>query len=417
VVAFLGAAAGVMVYFFSGTEVRVPIVEPSGYHAVVKLKDVDNIVAASQVRMAGVDIGEVRGTTLEPDGVRVEIAITNKDVSPLHEGVTVRVGARSVVEDNYLDIVDGDGAALPEGSTITPSHVQRSTQLDDVLRSLDPQTRNDLGSFLRSVGKGTAGTQQDVDSVMAGLGALGREGHTALDAIAAQSEDLRSLSGQTQILLKALDAGEGDILNLVTNGQRLTRATAGQNQAIEASMRSLPGVLDSAQSASGTIEDLSSALTPVAANLKDASPYLNTALNQLPSTTRDLHGLLQPLDRTLGLLPATLDREPAFGADVRNTIPGAQSMLRDANPMLAYLKPYGPELAAFFANFNSVLQYRDEAGIHYARLLPHINEQSVQSPLKLEALGTYYNPLPGPGTGGRPGPFRGDYPRVVRDPG
>jgi phospholipid/cholesterol/gamma-HCH transport system substrate-binding protein len=47
-------------------------------------------------------------------------------------------------------------------------------------------------------------------------------------------------------------------------------------------------------------------------------------------------------------------------------------------------------------------------------LLPHINEQSVQSPLKL-AVGTYYNPLPAPGSGSRPGPYAGKYPHIGRE--
>jgi phospholipid/cholesterol/gamma-HCH transport system substrate-binding protein len=178
----------------------------------------------------------------------------------------------------------------------------------------------------------------------------------------------------------------------------------------------LPGVLTSADTASGTLRTLASALAPVAANLKQAAPDLNVALDQLPATTKDLRGLLTPLSGVLDAAPTTLDRVPVLGTDVRNLVPGARTLLGDANPMLGYLKPYGPELAAFFANFNAVLQYTDEAGVHYARLLPHVNEQSVQSPLKSSLLGTYYNPLPPPGSGAHPGPYSGTYPRLEPEP-
>jgi hypothetical protein len=119
------------------------------------MKDIDNLVPASQVRMAGVQIGEVRKTTSMPDGVLIQFAVTDKNVAPLHEGLTVRIGARSLVEDSYLDITDGRGPALPDSSTLPASAVQYSTQVDDVLRSLDPKTRDNLGSLLRSVGQGT----------------------------------------------------------------------------------------------------------------------------------------------------------------------------------------------------------------------------------------------------------------------
>ena len=416
VVAFLGVAGLVLIYFTAGTAVRVPGVEKSGYKTFVVLKDADNIVPASRVRMAGINVGEVRNTTIEPDGVRVEIAITNEDVPALHQGLTVRVGARSVVEDNYLDIVDGKGPQLADGASIPASGVRPSTQLDDVLRSLDPKTRDQLGGLLRSVGDGTDRTQGDIDDAMAGLGALGRDGHTALDAIAAQSQDLRALGRQTQALLKALDTGEGQITTLVDNAQLITKSTSGQSKAIADSVQKLPGTLTAASDATDSIHKLSQAATPVAANLRAASPDVTKAFLQLPSTTNDLLGLLPSLSKTLTLAPATLDKVPTFGTDVQALVPSARKAARDVNPMLKYIRPYGPDLAAFFANFNAVLAGQDENGIHYARLLPHLNEQSVQSPLKLSALGTYYNPLPAAGSGAKPGPFKGTYPQVKRDP-
>ena len=77
--------------------------------------------------------------------------------------------------------------------------------------------------------------------------------------------------------------------------------------------------------------------------------------------------------------------------------------------------PYGPDLAAFFANFNAVFKGKDEAGIHYARLMVHINEASLQSPLKTSLGAVYYNPIPKAGAGSLPGPFKGPYPHVERD--
>ncbi len=84
--------------------------------------------------------------------------------------------------------------------------------------------------------------------------------------------------------------------------------------------------------------------------------------------------------------------------------------------MLAYIKPYGPELAAYFANFNAVLNYRDESGAYYLRLTPLVNTHSPELPIKTDGLlGNYTNPYPAPGTGATPGPFKGEYPRVERD--
>ncbi|WP_131766719.1 MlaD family protein, partial [Candidatus Protofrankia californiensis] len=225
VLLFLAASFAILFYLFTGTGVRIPVIDSGEYTSVAVLTDVDNVVTASRVQIAGVHVGQVRAVTRQADGMRVEFSV-DKQIAPLHQGVTVRLGERSLVGEGYLDITDGDGRALPSGSSIPADGVKPSVQLRDVLTSLDTDTREELGSLLRSLGEGTDGTQPDVSAALAGLGDLGREGHTALDAIAAQSDDLKALAQQTSTVLQALDTGQGQIAALVGNANRLTGATA-----------------------------------------------------------------------------------------------------------------------------------------------------------------------------------------------
>ncbi|MQA12624.1 MAG: MCE family protein [Pseudonocardiaceae bacterium] len=419
ILAVVSVAAAFTVYLFVPTQVNVPLLEDLGnYTVAVELDDVDNAVPAGQVRMAGVQVGEIE--SIARQGQRVKVVLTlNPDAAPLHEGATVRVGIRSLVGETYVGIDDGDGAELPSGTTLPDSAVQPSVQLREVLNSLDSETRAALGSTLRSLGAGTKGSQKEVRAVLTGLGRLGREGHTALDAIAAQSQDLRALAHETTTLLTALDTSEGQIATMVADADRLSAATAGQRQAIENTMRQLPGVLGSADAAATELTELSSSLVPVAADLKEAAPFLSTALRELPATTEDLRGLLPALDGTLDRAPATLKRVPTLGADIRGLVPEAEAMLRDANPMLAYMEPYGLDVATFLVYFSAMMEQTDESGHHYARLTPIVNGTSAQSPLDFRlpaGAGYYKNPYPEPGAGRDPGPFTGEYPRLEQAP-
>lgn len=414
--AFLGVAVVIMAFFYSGTGSRRPIIDSGEYTATVEMKDVDNLVKAGQVQVAGVRVGQVRSVEQGDDGrARVELAL-NDDYGPLHEGAKLRVAERSLVGETYLALTDGSGKELPSGTELPATSVQRGVQLHDVLASVDKETRGELRSLLRSLGAGTAGTKDDTAALMSGLGKLGREGHTALDAIAAQSSDLKALARQTTQVLQALDTGQGQITSLVRNANRLTAATSGQRQAVEDTLRIAPGLLDTATNASGSLESLGNALLPVASDLKSAGPALSTALMELPATTTDLRGMLPDLSSVLDKSPSTLKKVPTVSKDLQGLIPTAQATLADVNPMLAYIKPYGPELAAYFANFNAVLNYRDENGAYYLRLTPLVNTHSAQLPIKTDGLlGNYTNPYPAPGSGAQPGPFKGDYPRVERD--
>lgn len=414
---FMGIAIAMFLVVFNETGIRVPGLPNDEFDAVVVLQDADNMVLNDQVQIAGIQVGAVRSVErLDQGGARVLFSV-NDEVAPLHEGVTIRIGSRSLVEETFLDIKDGKGPPLPNGSTIPPSQVTPNVQVHDVLRSLDEKTRSDMGQFLRALGPATQGTQPDTAALAEGLGNLGREGNTALDAIAAQSQDLRALSAQLPVVLRALDTGEGRIANLVTDADRLTGATSRRQGAVADTFRQLPGVLQSATTSADGLHQLSGALAPVASDLKEAAPFLRTALKELPDTTKDLRGLLPPLSGTLDRAPATLERVPPFDEELREVIDPARDMLADLNPALRFISPYGLDFAGFFVNFNSVLQYTDEKGQHHLRLAPIVNSNSLQTPFKTpQTPGNYFNPYPKPGAGPHPGPFTGAYPRVERAP-
>lgn len=403
---FIIVVFSLVAYMLYSAGVELPLAPTKDYKLSFVSQDVDNLVPNGDVMVAGVEVGKVERIDNGSGGATVHLALYQDKVQ-LHRGVTVRVGEKSLVGESYVDIENGAGPPLPSGTRLPPEAVKESVQLREVLASLDPQTRASLGNLVRTLGAATEGRSQDLSNTMSGLGHLGREGYTAVDAIAAQSEDLTALAQHTSTVLRALNTGEGQIGSLVGDAQKITSATSGQSESIRNTMRRLPGVLASARTATSKIKELSAALQPVAADLNAAAPYLNHALNQVPATAADLRGLLPSLDSVLKDAPPTLQRVPALGADVRELVPQLRETMSHLNPMLGYLEPYGRDLAAFAVNFSALLRYTDEVGIHYARLQPiQGNEHVVKGvPLKLpKTVLSYQNPYPAPGQSANPGP-------------
>jgi phospholipid/cholesterol/gamma-HCH transport system substrate-binding protein len=414
---FFAIGATVFVYLYLGIGGYVPFVTSRQYVLEVDTSNASNLVPASHVSIAGVQVGQLQ--TVEREGGHARIIFTiDSQYAPLHQGVHVRLGQRSLVAESYFDVTDGHGPELPSGSVVPAQDFQPDVPLHDVLASFDPKTRAEMSSLFRSLSAGTAGTEQDVSVLMSGLGDLGRQGNTALDAIAAQSADLRSLGHDTSTLINTLDTSEGQIADMVTSADRLTKATSGESQAVAATMNTMPGVLDSATHASADLTELSGALHPVVSDLRAASPFLSDALNDLPDTTHDLRDLLPGLSGTFHRGPDTFRRIPDFRDDAHDTFHTGRQFLRDLNPMLHYLRPYGPEIGAFFANFNAITQYTDGVGDNYIRLEPVFNDQSVGGvPFAYNGPLTYVNPFPAPGSQPNPGPWHGTYPHVKRLPG
>lgn len=421
VLGFVLACAVFFLYMYSQSGGTVPgFSKQREYRVSAIVGDVDNMVPFTDVQIAGVNVGKVDSLTRVPGGVKLDIRLSDA-ARPLHKGATVQVSEKSLAGQTYLRLEDGTGAPYPHGTMLPRSAVKPSVQLRDVLASLDKPTREALGSTVRALGRGTQGSSRDISGLMSGLGHLGRNGSTALDAISAQTADLKALARELNTTVEALDTGHGQLVQVVEDANRLTGATAGQREAIAATMTRLPGVLDSARNATGTLRQVGTALTPVASNLKQAAPSLSAALQELPATTEDLRALLPSLDQTLRKAPATLKGVPTVADDATALLPPSGELLRDLNPALRYLRPYGRDIAQIFSNFGASFHHYAEDQGSYVYVQPVLGPYSVRPnpvPLDQGSRGLLRQSNPYPKAGGllNPKVFDGEYPRIERDP-
>ncbi|HWU22902.1 MAG TPA: MlaD family protein [Nocardioides sp.] len=397
---------------------KVPLLGSSGYTVAVDLPRAANVVYFSDVMVAGVKVGKV--VSVEADGDHAHVVMRlDGAVAPLHRGASVEVGAKSLVEESYLDVTDGTGPVVASGSTLAPGAGKATTQLSDVLDTLDAPTRASVRRVLRSLGAGTRGTRSAVSDALQGLGDLGDHGRTVFDALAAQSADIKGLTRSSTRVLAALASRRAQLSQMVSDTNLITGATAGQQQDVRRAVRALPGVMTSARGASDDLERLAGSLGPVARNLRSAAAPLTRALNELPATSRDLRATMPSLTGTLRAAPATLTRVPAFTQQVDGLLPPAAAVLAQADPMLGYLQPYGRDIAAWFTNFAQTIALGDRNGKAF-RVMPVLNDQSLTGQPLSSNVGPLnrFSPLPGPGTLQDPTVWGGrTYPHVGGNPG
>jgi phospholipid/cholesterol/gamma-HCH transport system substrate-binding protein len=380
-----------------------------GYSVTAALADTQNLVYDSEVRVAGVPVGKIRGLERTPGSVNVKMEL-HGDAVPLHEGARVVLRAKTLIEETYLEVTDGTGPAIADGGSLPASAEQLSVKFDDLLDTLPHDTREQLASMVRKLGVATDGESQHLADTLAALGRLGRDGHDALDVLASQSDNLSALVRESTELLAVLDEGQGQIARMATAAERLTRATASRDAKLAETMRLLPGLLDRVTAASPPVRQLAGALTPLADPLTRAAPDLEAALAVLPGATAELRALLPGLGVDLDKLPATLTRTPAVAADASALIPVLRVGLADVNPMLAYLAPYAKDAAAFAANAAQVVT---ASGLNAGRFLLVIDTGSFSG----DAVSTKaHNAYPPPGGATDPKPFSGTVPRVPEDP-
>lgn len=416
VAAFIALCAVIFGFLWTQAGGYLPLISQKGYQVSVTLPDVDNLVFQSDVRIAGVPVGKIEALTVHGRTAKATLELDD-EVAPLHEGATVTVSAKTLIEETYLVVVDGKGAEIPDGATLPKGAGIPSVQLNDVLTSLDQPTRKELRSMVRSSALVTDGTKEEVDNLLTGLGSLGREGSGALEAAADQSQDLAELTSNLAAVMRALDQRQGQIVQLSEDSDAITASMAAEQENIQELVQALPSFMDSAQDASEDLERLADPLDDVAKNLDEAAPSLTAALKELPATTKELRLLVPDLQNVVDRAPATFERTPGFVDGAQPVVTSLSGLLQDVNPMLTYMKPYGPDMAGQFRNISLAVGATDSKG-HILRVRPVFTGHSLNSPIKALVPGMYYNPYPAAGAGqDHPGvTFKGEYPRVVRDP-
>lgn len=413
--AFMVLCAVIFGYLWVNSGGKLPFISKENYRIAADIPRVGNLVYFSDVAVNGVLIGKVQQLTPEGDHARVVMDLTG--YAPVHEGAKVRVRAKTLVEESFLEIEDGTGPALPSGSTLPKDAGIGPTQLNDVLLALDGKTRGALADASKSLGAATVGTRQSFSDAISGLGAIGRGGHDALDALAAQSEDLRELSGNTATLLTALNTQRGQIAQLVTDANRLTTATADGKEDLAQFMRELPPTLRAVDAASDDIERIATALDPVAHNLHEAAPDLSDALDDLPDVSHKLRHLLPDLEEFLENAPDTLDKADRFADDMEHFTPKGKDFLAELNPMLGYIKGYKREVGSVLTNFAQTLAHGDPNGKWLQAMLLLGNDQAVKNYPVNTNVGPLdkYNPYPLPGQGYNPSGVGRNFEKLQRE--
>lgn len=298
---------------------NLPLITGHGYKFNAQFTNIENLAHASDVDMAGVPVGAVEQLNVGKGDVMVHMVLHRN--GPLHQGAQVQIQAKTLINETFVQVTDGHGPKLPSGSTLPLSAAKNYTSINTVFDAFPPPTQDAARQLLTSFNSATYGRAGDISNLLGDLSNVGAQGQTVFDVLAAQTGDLQALVRQTGTLMAVLDEGQGQIGDLATSADQVSRATASSQAALAQTVQQLPAVITSAHNASGSIQMLSSALSPVAVNLQKAAPTLNQALITLPGTTRALRTVLPSLNSTLVDAPASLRTLPATAQDLTNLLP------------------------------------------------------------------------------------------------
>ena len=321
----------IVVGAYLGFTKDIPFTRPYELNAV--FENAPPIAEGTAVRIAGVDVGKVsRVESMGGDSAGVKVTMTLEDQAlPLHEDAQVVARERIFLEGNlFLDVKPGTPGAgrLDDGDTVPISQTSAPVQFDQVLGTLQFDTRKDLQDLLVGYGEALNGEPEpgeDADQDPDTRGETGGQGlNDSLDysadalrgaaivnraTLGSELHDLSRLIGGQQRIMRALSSRERQLQDLLTNWNVTTAALAAEETNLGETVRELSEVLEAAQPA---LENLNSAFPSTRAWALEMIP----GVRETPATleagfpwVRQTYALLGP-DELQGLVN---DLQPAVG--------------------------------------------------------------------------------------------------------
>lgn len=379
-----------------------------------------NLVPNSDVRAAGVKIGEIN--SVNPDGQDARINFTidshTKSFPPIYKNATVQVRIKTLVGESYLDITPGtkSAGAVPNGGTLPVSQNVSSVPLEKVLGMLDPKTRAAIDEELKGIGPGLNGHGAELNNLFGALLPTVNNGNTLFNVLNPEKAQVQQLINDTGQVMAALSARTAQWRGLITDAKATAVAVSSRASQFRATLNELPGVLSQAHSTVNLLNGFSTRATPVFSNLRVASYDLSPAIAQLDPTAADARVFFRDLKPFLtNFRPLVTQLKPA-SQTLKTVVLPLDAVLRQADPALAYLTMYSREFGSFFSNVNAFVDTKDGLG-YRGRVFPIVGtpdftdlnqtEQNLLTALiKAGSLGVLDGPktnaYPEPGTAGQP---------------
>ena len=304
----------------------------SHYTVYADFSSASEIKPGSPVRIAGINVGTVSSIAPDPNNpqrARVGMQIATDGLA-LHENATLKIRPRIFLEGNFfVDLMPGapSSPVAPDGYTFPAQQTGVPVQLDQILTSLQADTRHNLQVLLDVYGGAVkqAGPAYNA-SIPYWTPAYKYTGEVTHDLLGTQPNDLGNLVANGATVAQALDSHPLNLENLIADFNTTANAFARANTSLSAAVAELPRTLAAAEPALTSLNDsfpplenLARALIPA---VKTAGPTIDVSLPFI----HQLRLLVQPSELR------------GLTADLRPTVPALAKLTEKAIPLFTKVR-------------------------------------------------------------------------------
>jgi phospholipid/cholesterol/gamma-HCH transport system substrate-binding protein len=359
IIALFVIAMGVGAYILTNQRLRFPLVEDKPIRVKATFSTAQAVTPGQgqTVRVSGVRIGDVGKVELKEGRALVTLEIDKKYDGVLREDAQALLRPKTALKDMFIEVEPGDGKPVGEGFVMPVANTAPDVNPDEVLATLDVDTREYVQLLVNGAGQGLKGRGDDLNKVFKAFEPTHRDLARVTSAVATRRQNLRRLISNLNKLNGELASKDDDLAQLVDSASRTFRAFASEGTNITQAVDELPRALQQTTQTLDRVQQFANILRP---SLNELTP----AVSKLDEANK-------------ALTPFAKEAAPIVQSRIRPFVRDARPLARDLRQPAQSLAASTPDLTRSFVVFN-----------HFFNMLGY-NENGREAPNKRDRMEGY----------------------------
>jgi virulence factor Mce-like protein len=354
VMALLGVAAAVLIAVLA-------LGRDDSYTLKLRMDDAAGLRDGSPVSVGGVRVGKVELHLGDDDKVDVDLQIDNGKRIP--QDARVSVSAVNFLGQKQVAFTGGSQSRpAADGFRIAASRVTTSTDLDQVLDTLDTDTRTRLAILVNEAGTAVTGRRWDISRDIQELPTTLSDAHVLLDQLVSDNHTLADVVTSSDRFIAATTAKRDDLNDLIDVLGQSSKTVETKRAELAAGLAKAPRTLATMQGFFGELRRTTAPLGPAARAITATAPALDDTLSRV-------EGFRKSADPTLRTATSVAPSLTKLGAEaspvIRQAVPTLRSLAElvpAAAPLSEALNRSANNIVGTVGNWSQAIQLRDGLG-------------------------------------------------------
>jgi phospholipid/cholesterol/gamma-HCH transport system substrate-binding protein len=298
-----------------------------------------------EIAIAGVKVGEINKVELVDGRAVVTVKIRRQYDNRIMRDAVGLIRPKTGLNDMTIQLNPGTAKAghAPSSYVVPVDRVLPNVNADEVLASLDVDTRDYLRLLLGGAGQGLKNNSRELSNTLKRFEPTGRSLARLTRLLAQRRENIRRSIHNFSLLSQAVGEKDNQLATLISSSNAVFQSFTREDASLRSTLRQLPGTLSVTRTGLTKADRFARALGPATRKLlpfaRDLGPSLAQTRPFLRTATPIIQSSLRPFARAS--LPVVKELRPA-ARDLASVTPDLTASLKVLNELvneLAYNPP------------------------------------------------------------------------------